>query len=204
MEQEQTTNKQTPWVAGALIVAILVILVGAYAYIHTNTAPTSETNTAAQLPEPPHITPDNVVFPDGVSQSKRESINALIATLQEDPNKFNEWIQLGLELKAIDDYAQARDVWEYASAIRPKNSISFIDLGDLYAYYLHDNTLAEKNFLTAIKNDPTQTSYYFKTSDFYKNILKDDQKAVAIVKQGVTANPEDTDLQALLSSLKPQ
>ena len=60
---------------------------------------------------------------------------------------MENWLVLGVYRKMIGDYESAKEVWEYASAIRPQNSVSFNNLGELYAYYLKDNAKAEKIIL---------------------------------------------------------
>ena len=44
-----------------------------------------------------------------------------------------------------------RDVWEYAGVLYPDNALSFANLGNLYAFYLHNNVKAELNFKKLLK-----------------------------------------------------
>ena len=116
-------------------------------------------------------------------------------------DSFNELLALGLEKKGINDYEGARDAWERAGAVSPTNSVSFNNLGDLYAYYLKDNKKAEENFLTAIKNGPNQIYIYRSLYEFYRYVAKDNAKAKVILQKGITANPDiSQDLKYLLDN----
>jgi tetratricopeptide (TPR) repeat protein len=144
--------------------------------------------------------PSNV--PESIAKSARSKIKELSAALKKNPDLFNLWMDLGSYRKAIGDYEAARDIWEYASAIRPKNSISFGNLGSLYALYLRDYEKAEFNFLKAIENDPHAVYLYYKAFEFYRDFMKDKDKARAIIERGIEANPSSkADFQKLLTAL---
>ncbi|MBI4118353.1 MAG: hypothetical protein HY455_02375 [Parcubacteria group bacterium] len=128
-------------------------------------------------------------------------INALVTSLKQDPTLFNVWVDLGLFLKEIEDYEGALEAWEYASAIRPNNSLSFGNLGVLYGYYLKNPVMAEKNYLKAIENDPKLPYLYTQTADFYLEVMKAPEKARAILKKGVAEIPGETGLQTALADL---
>lgn len=140
------------------------------------------------------------------SEEQREKIYSdirrLAASVKENPNFLFGWTQLGLLKKMIGDYEGARDAWEYASLIRPTNSLSFANLGELYWRYLHDYPAAEKNFRISIKNKPNDPSTYISLSDLYsysyreKSNLADD-----ILLEGITANPGDVNLYRALAYL---
>ena len=103
----------------------------------------------------------------------------------------------------INDYEGARLAWEYAGAIRPKSPTPFNNLGELYAYQLKDNAMAEKNYLKAIENDPSAIYIYRNFFDFYRYFVKDMAKARALLEKGIVANPStSSDLKSLLKSLQ--
>ena len=130
-------------------------------------------------------------------------IQDLSSQLKKDSDNLENWLVLGVYRKMIGDYEGAREDWEYASAIRPQNSTSFNNLGELYAYYLKDNAKAEKNYKKAIVNDPSAIYIYRNFFDFYRYIAKDTAKARAILEQGIAANPTtSSDLKNLLETLK--
>ncbi len=147
--------------------------------------------------------PDEV---KGLSESQRERLYSDIGmhgrAVKENHDYFYGWIQVGLLKKVIGDYEGARDAWEYASAIRPLNSVSFANLGELYWRYSPDYPKSEKNFLTSIKNKPDDLSTYISLSDlyFYSYGAKKD-RADDILLEGIKANPKNTDLMRWLASL---
>ena len=129
-------------------------------------------------------------------------IQDLSSQLKKDSDNLENWLVLGVYRKMIGDYEGAKEVWEYASVIRPQNSISFNNLGELYAYYLKDNAKAEENYKKAIVNDPSAIYIYRNFFDFYRYFAKDTAKARAILEQGIAANPTtSSDLKNLLDSL---
>lgn len=147
--------------------------------------------------------PDEV---KGLSQAEREKlysdINMHGRAVKENPDFFFGWIQVGLLKKIIGDYEGARDAWKYAGAIRPLNSVSFANLGELYWRYIPDYPRSEKNFLASIKNKPDDSSTYISLSDlyFYSYTEKKD-RADDILLEGIRANPKDINLMKWLASL---
>jgi len=145
-----------------------------------------------------------IVFPEGLSQSVKDRVtksitdaaNALLAG----NDSYSSSINLGLNRKIIGDYEGARQAWEYTNSAYPENSISYVNLGDLYGYYLKDTENAEKNFLKAIENNPGNVSVYFKTAEFYRDAMKDIEKARQIVQRGIDANPSSEELKSLLNT----
>ena len=121
--------------------------------------------------------------------------------IAKEPNNWESWLYLGVEYKTASDYEGAREAWEYSNYLLP-NSVAYQNLGDLYAYYLHDNAKAEAHFLEAIRLSPTAEYLYFKTAEFYRDVLKNIPKARAIAEKGIAQNPSSSDLKSLLSSLK--
>jgi len=169
-----------------------------------DTSPTTIQFGGTNLPPTPDL--NRLVISQTITGDVRTILSTKIAStsaaLKKDSTLFELWIDLGLQRKMGGDYEGARLAWEYASALSPTNILSFINLGDLYGYYLHDNAKAEQNFLSAIKNAPSEVSTYFRTADFYKDVLKDVAKARAIVQKGIDANPSSQELKDLLASLK--
>lgn len=122
--------------------------------------------------------------------------------LKKDSALLNEWLNLGINLKVAGDYEFAKEVWEYANILNPENSVSFLNLGDLYGYYLKDLVKAERNYRKAVDNDLMHSAPYMKFADFYIEVMNDKNKALLIIKEGLGAMPNDLDLQAKLSQLE--
>lgn len=139
-------------------------------------------------------------FPAEVKEVYRERINTLVSWLKDGSDEFNNWLQLGIQYKTIGDYEGAEEVWQYVSAISPTNNISYLNLGDLYHYYLKDFPKAEESLRTAIKNDPTYIQGYVMLYDLYRYSYKTDTtSAVDILQEGLENHPDNIDLLATLA-----
>ncbi len=222
-------NKNTQTILGILLVLIIAGLVGFYIY-NDNSKDTTllekesevivdsddsnkdyeiEVIPSAYTDTPTIPVPDlnrEIVFnEDTLDEAKSiisEKINKLVKELKENSNLLQNWMSLGLYRKSTGDYEGARDAWEYISAVNSRDSLSFRNLGDLYGYYLNDPKKAEENFLKAIETDPNQIEYYFKTAEFYREVMEDPTKARAIVQQGIESNQSSEELKSLLASLR--
>jgi len=129
-------------------------------------------------------------------------IQEISGMLKGNHDYFDGWLQLGILRKIIGDYNGAIDAWNFAGVIRPKSTIPFANLADLYAFYIRDNKKAEDSFLRAISADPQNGFTYFQTARFYEEILQDMAKAKEILRQGISAGADSSgDLQSLLNSL---
>lgn len=146
-----------------------------------------------------------IVFGDDFSEEAQQiminEIDGLAQELKNDPTVFSNWLYLGLSRKSIGDYDGAKQAWEYAKLLDTSNFVVRGNLGDLYAYYLRDNTKAEENYLKALELGPSQVYLYYKTAEFYRDFLLDTQKAKEIVQTGLLKNPNNPELQSLLNSL---
>ena len=134
-------------------------------------------------------------FSDEQRQHIYNEIGNYADALTKNPDFFNGWIQLGLLKKGIGDYIGARDAWEYAGMIRAKNSVSFGNLGELYANYLHKPEQAEQNFKRAITNDPADWAKYISLADLYTNVMTaKSAEAPGVLLGGIKKNPDDKNL----------
>ena len=140
---------------------------------------------------------------DDAKKIATAKIQDLSNQLKKDSDNLENWLVLGVYRKIIGDYEGAKEVWEYASIIRPQNSVSFNNLGELYAYYLKDNKKAEENYIKAIENDPSAIYIYRNFFDFYRYVAKDVTKARAILEKGIATNPAtSSDLKNLLEAIR--
>ena len=136
--------------------------------------------------------------PPAVKERMVKEITDTISLLKQDSNLFNQWSDFGLLLKSINDYVWARDVWEYAAALRPKDSLVFTNLGNLYGYYLKEPEKAEKNYLQSIENDQKLPYLYVRTAFFYLEVLNDKEKAKNVIEEGIKNIPGDDELEEAL------
>lgn len=148
-------------------------------------------------------------YPEEVKLFSEEQKRKLYASIENfaqavkgNPDYLFGWIELGITKKVIGDYEGARDAWEYAGIIRPFNSVSFANLGELYWRYLPDFPRSEKNFKTAIKNKPDDFSVYISLSDLYYYSYKEKKDlAYAVLLDGIAANPDDANFPRALAAL---
>lgn len=123
-----------------------------------------------------------------------------IAAINKDPKHTENWIELGLQRKALGDYEGAREAWEYAKAIEPNNIVPWNNLGDLYHFYLKDYKLSELNWKKTIVLKTDYTPGYRGLYELYRYSLTSKAGEIpALLKAGIAASPEATDLKALLA-----
>ncbi|OGZ99524.1 MAG: hypothetical protein A3D57_00700 [Candidatus Sungbacteria bacterium RIFCSPHIGHO2_02_FULL_46_12] len=134
-------------------------------------------------------------YPEETKKTKKRELLELAQKLAKNPNDLDNWLQVGVIKKFFGDYNGARDAWEYVNIIRPSNSVSFFNLGGLYALYLRDYPKAEANYKMAIKNSPLDAMYYTALSDLYRNSMPENAgKVLDVMNQGLAVNPDDTGL----------
>jgi tetratricopeptide (TPR) repeat protein len=184
------------------IIVLFAVSAGASYYFWQGSSSTPDTSPSAlnlpDLDRPIHITAN---LPEDAKKIALEKIKDLSDKLKENPDLFNYWLELGVYRKMINDYEGAKEAWEYAGVIRPKNSISFNNLGDLYGYYLKDQKKAEDNFLRAVENGTDKIFIYRNLYEFYRYVLKDNEKSRQILEKGIRLNPDTSqDLQVLLDN----
>lgn len=150
--------------------------------------------------------------PEEVKLFTEEQKNELYARIREhaaavktDPGYFFGWIQVGIFKKTIGDFIGARDAWEYAGVIQPKNSLSFANLGELYWRYLRDYEQAEKNLKISIEHKPEDTQTHVTLAELYHYSLKEKYDlADDVLLDGLKANPGNETLMRRLAYLYEQ
>ncbi len=163
--------------------------------------------TITRIPQPvPNldvkISFNNPSLSESVKATLTSNITKLVGELKKDPSSYNNWMNLGMQWKIGGNYENARNYWEYAAKLAPDSATAFINLGDLYAYYLKDNKLAEARFLTALKNAPAEIDVYFRLIDFYSDVVENKTKAKEMLKKGLERFPGNPDLLKYEAALK--
>ena len=163
------------------------------------------TTPAKQIQVPP-VRP--VTFGAGVvldQQTKdlvTSKINSLQAMIKANPGDLKPWLDLGMYQKMAGDYAGAVISWKYVAEATSKDFIAYGNLGELYAYYIHDNAMSENYYKLAIARDSKQSYLYTQLSDVYRYVFKDMIKAGAIIDQGLRVMPGDLALTEFKNNLK--
>ena len=155
----------------AIFALVIISLVGFLLF-----APLEDTN----LPRYRGDTIDNIgndpfirQVPTEKAEQYKAELSRLKNALTENPTDLESWLQVGLIKKLFNNYAGARDAWEYAKLINPKHSIAYYNLGDIYSGYLKDVNKAEENYLKAIEVDPALSQYYVTLALFYEFVYKE-------------------------------
>lgn len=217
---------QRNWIIG-LVLAAAVLAGGIYA-IHRHAssaspAPGGSASTTTQtidgltitgpggatvsidtsVPAPDYHKP--VAFASSVPQNTRTAVNAALvqvqAALAKDPHDFNSWVSLGTLYKVGGDYPDALAIWNYVSQAWPTNIVTPLDLGDLYANFLHDYAKAEADYKLAIQRAAADTNAYRDLFQLYTQTSYKPSGSAAenVLKQGIAAAPQAVDLHVLLA-----
>lgn len=155
-------------------------------------------------------------LPEDKVQEYHDRFDTAKKRLEANADDFNAWYAAGLMKKFVCDYAGARDIWEYANSIRPKNSIAFAALGNLYGYFLKDFEKAEVNYLKAIENEEAfkklqaenKAPEYAVNTEYYRNLYElyrakgaaKDAQALGILLRGLKVEPKEANLTVVLAS----
>ncbi len=115
------------------------------------------------------------------------------------PENRNIRLQSAIELKNSGDYKRAEEVLLRITEEWKTDFVAFNNLGDLYQNYLKDYPKAEQAHRKVIELKPDFIQAYINLYDLYRLFYteKKDQ-AVAILREGIMKNPQDTQLRVLL------
>lgn len=122
-------------------------------------------------------------------------------TLKKDTRNISKWIDLGIYQKSGGDYEGALLSWKYANYLSPNDYVSLGNIANLYAYFIKNNTEAEKYYKEAIAVGSTQSYLYIQFAEMYRDIVKDASKAKAVIEQGLKNIPNNQDLLGFKASL---
>lgn len=155
---------------------------------------------AERFDNTPRPTLDRALPQTGVSAEahailkiKREGI---VAEIEKNPASMTNWLALGTIHKQVNDYEGARIYYTYVVTVNPESLVAHWNLGSLYKDYLKENTKAETEFRAVVKLDPKYIDGYIALHDLYVAMSAKD-KAEAVVKEGLKANPDDLNLLVL-------
>jgi len=179
-----------------IILAVIGGLFGWYVYRDLPKEPVDNNAVAQELLNRDVVI--NIEMTDERKEKWTGDLTQVKKDLEANLDSLQNWLQLGLLFKSAGDYEGARDIWEYASVIRPSNSISFHNIGDVNHYYLKNFEEAEKNYLKAIENAPAQFFTYNNLYELYRYSVEDMDKAEKILLRGIDDNPMDPYLMILL------
>ena len=79
---------------------------------------------------------------------------------------------------------------------------AYANLGNVYGFYLGDNKKAEAYYKKAIASSLVEATYYLDLAAFYSDVIKDEQRAIETIEEGLKNIPNDENLKLLLEALK--
>lgn len=203
-QPSQTSTEQsvrTSLKKGLIILFAFVILVvaGYFLFIKKESSPTQE----ARIEQ--FFTLDKIVRTDLPEVKLAEYRERMVAAkvnraMSEDGFNFRSFMEAGSIKKGVGDWEGAREIWEYVNVKRPKNSVSFANLGDLYANFLKDPVKAEQNYLKAIENDPSDPGYVRNLLELYEYQMPNKLGfSEQIFTEAIEKNPDKADFWLLLA-----
>lgn len=142
---------------------------------------------------------DNPALTAEQQQQAKSEFDGSLAALRANPDDFNAWMTMGSAKLTVNDYAGAAEVFEYAGKIRPLNSISFNNLGHLYATFLKRNNAAVTAYRRAIANsadEPRNEFYVRSLGDLQDLTMGDPAAALVTFEDGLRRLPQSTQLLA--------
>jgi tetratricopeptide (TPR) repeat protein len=156
-------------------------------------------------PTPPNYK-KAVAFKGEVSTEVRDAINAQLKETQDviagDQYNFEAWVNLGILHKIGGDYEGAAEIWRYVAAIYPNSTVPLDNLGGLYMDFLKNYARAETNFKASIALDSHDINAYQQLVSLYTVYgYKGTSTAVALIEQGLAANPGNASLTQLKAEL---
>lgn len=130
-------------------------------------------------------------FPGESREPYTQKIEAARASLKANPDQGFAWLDLALLYRAIGDFGSAADIWEYMTVKYPGDFTAQRNLGEYYFHTVKDYDRAERYYRAAIEADAGQIISYTDLFEMYYYATEDNDKAVAILEEGISKVPRD-------------
>lgn len=101
-----------------------------------------------------------------LSEQKKQ-LEELAAKVAETSTDVDSWLAAAGIKKFWNDFAGARDIWEYLTRLAPEHPIAFYNLGNLAKLVDRDFASAESLYRAALKKDPTFVLASFDLAELY-------------------------------------
>lgn len=134
-------------------------------------------------------------IPPEIVEKYREGFNEIIKTIEEHPDSFGAWFNMGSIKSVFGDYQGAEEAWLYATQISPLQARSLMNLGDLYWNKLKNYEKAEWAYISAIERhdisvDPI--ALYRELASLYRfSYIEKKEFAISILEQGLEVSTEN-------------
>jgi tetratricopeptide (TPR) repeat protein len=147
---------------------------------------------------------DRFVINAQVTNVKRAALDKALHDLSVQvtaEGKFEQWLDLASYRKVAEDYEGAGEIWEYMTKRYPNDRTAFVNLGNLYHFYLKDFPKAESYMLAAIGLGQSPASDYIDLYELYTLSYKEkENKADDILLKGLEELPNNPDLSFTLAA----
>ena len=141
-------------------------------------------------------------IPIDVAVTYREGFEEIIKTIEEHPDSFGAWFNMGSIKSVFGDYKGAEEAWLYATEISPLQARSLINLADLYQNKLKDYKKAEWAYVLALERHDASVDaviLYRELASLYRfSYTEKKELAISILEQALDMNlGNDSELLAL-------
>ncbi len=141
-------------------------------------------------------------LPAKAVELKKTQLADLASLLSKNPDDFNAWMSVGNFKKFFNNFIGARDAWEYAKLVAPNQPLTYLNLANLYTYYLNDQVRAEANYLAAADLDVNNAhGSLYATANYYRDFGQV-KNALKYYKLVLETSPKDSAVKMEISRLE--
>lgn len=109
------------------------------------------------------------------------------AALKAESGDYDAWLTVGMSLKQLEHFTDARDVFLYVSSLWPTQPVPQGNLGSLYHLYLKDFSKSEAAYKKTIELEPLNPAWYRGLYELYRYSYKTNTNAwEETLKRGIT------------------
>lgn len=127
-----------------------------------------------------------------------EKIAAANTLIQENYDYDLPWLELAAYRQVLGDFDGAIAALDFLSAIRPKEYVSFHNLGVIYGFYLKNYPKSEENFLKSITNNPQNIDAYEQLITVYEAYKP--ERIESLLLPAIQKNPSNVSFKIMLGN----
>lgn len=135
-------------------------------------------------------------IPAEIAQKYREEFAEIIKTIEQHPDSFGAWYNMGSIKSVFGDLKGAEEAWLYATEISPAQARSLMNLADLYHNKLKDYKKAEWAYVSAIERKDASVdgvTLYRELASLYRfSYTEKKELAISTLEQGLDADLENS------------
>ena len=142
-------------------------------------------------------------LPEDFRKKYEEAFGETLKVLEEHPDSFIAWMDLGSIKSMFGDYKGAEEAWLYATAISKNQGRSLMNLGDLYWNKLKDYPKAEWAYRSVFEREGTSgerlPAYRDLAILYHNSYTEKHHLAVPLLRDGIEQAQLDDDKAELLA-----